>query len=256
MLPEYLQKWFAPLALVTLVTLGYGMPAAAAGAGGADSRLAYDGSAPEWLRAVGKLQVPGIRFREGRRSHHLEDCSATLVARASSPRADTIVTAWHCLEYYRDLSKSITFTLLPGSADALATEATRLADGGGMHADWAILRLRDPVPADRVTALTPGTERADPNRSIAMAGYSRDSGLGQGGARLTWDPACQITRQQRRSSESDCAAHKGASGGAVVQDSAEGRPRLLGVISQGDSAGLSTYIPLTGFRGAIEQFLR
>ena len=221
-----------------------------------DPRLAYAAGAPPWLQAVGRLRVPGIRYAEGRRSHKTEDCSATLVARASASHADTIVTAWHCLEDYRDLSKTITFTLLPGSEAALATEATRLADGGGMHADWALLRLRPPVPRERVSALTLSSRRADPDQVIAMAGYSRDPGKGENGARLTWDPACQVTQQEAHSSDSDCAAYKGASGGAVVQGTGPRGLQLYGVISQGNGAGLSTYIPVSRFRSAIERYLR
>jgi hypothetical protein len=89
-----------------------------------------------------------------------------------------------------------------------------------------------------------------------MAGYSRDQGLGAGGTRLSYDIACNITRQQAGASESDCTAYKGASGGAVIQLSASGKPQLSGVISRGDSQRLSIYIPIAGFRGAISHHLR
>ena len=42
-----------------------------------------------------------------------------LVAANGGGRADTIVTAWHCLELYRDLSRPITFTL-PLTREAMA----------------------------------------------------------------------------------------------------------------------------------------
>ena len=221
-----------------------------------DARQVYSSDAPDWLRAVGKLRVPGDRYRDGRRLHHREDCSATLVARGSSTRADTIITAWHCLEFYNDLSKPITFTLLPGSEGNIASEAYRLADGGGMHADWAILRLYKAVPARQIAALGIHPERADPVRPITMAGYSRDSGMGNNGEHLTFDPACSITHQAPNVSDSDCTAHKGSSGGPVIQVSTQGEPRLCGVISQGDGAGLSTFVPVSGFRNAINLYLR
>lgn len=222
---------------------------------GQDPRRVYDRDAPAWLRAVGKMQVPGIRYRDGRRTHNVEDCSATLVASPTASRADIIVTAWHCLEHYDDLSKRITFTLLPGSDASVSTEAVMLANGGGMHADWAILRLRKPVPQAQVKALNPAPQRADPGRKITMAGYSRDGGRGEFGARLTYDPACNITDQRRDSSDSDCAAHKGASGGAVVQLSAAGLPRFAGVISQGNGAGFSRFVPVQVFYPAIAAYL-
>jgi len=212
--------------------------------------------APAWLQAVGKLQVPGSKLVNGRREHHREDCSATLVAQGSARRADTIVTAWHCLEFYNDLSRPITFTLLPGSPGSIIREARRLTDGGGMHADWAVLRLLQPIATERVTALGINPLRANPAQPITMAGYSRDGGKGNYGDQLTFDADCHITAQQATSSDSDCTAYKGASGGAVVQHSVQGRALLSGVISRGDSSGVSIYVPTTGFHRTVIQFLR
>jgi hypothetical protein len=88
-----------------------------------------------------------------------------------------------------------------------------------------------------------------------MAGYSRDQGIGEGGRRLSFDPACLITARAPASSASNCRAHKGASGGAVMQLSAAGTPLLSGVISEGDGAGLSTFVPVAAFRSAISLHL-
>jgi hypothetical protein len=239
-----------------LFALGLMSLIATAGPAAPDARQVYWAGAPDWLRAVGKLQVPGHRYHDGRRSHHKEDCSATLVRGHSGTRADTIITAWHCLEFYNDLSKPITFTLPAGAQGKITSEAYRLADGGGMHADWAILRLYKAIPAHRVAALRIHPEQADPGRPISMAGYSRDSGIGNNGEHLSFDPACAITHQATTVSDSDCIAHKGASGGAVIQASAEGEPRVCGVISQGDGAELSTFVPVSGFRNAINLYLR
>jgi len=200
--------------------------------------------------------VPGSRIRAGQRSHQREDCSATLVGRKASTRADTIVTAWHCLEFYNDLSRPITFTLLPGRQGELSREAYRLGDGGGMDADWAILRLYEPVSAEDVPALSVGADAADRARPVIMAGYSRDDGLGDGGRRLTYDPACRITAQAATRSDTDCRAHKGASGGAVIQVSPEGEPQLTGVISAGDGESTSIFVPVTHFQAALRQHLR
>lgn len=228
----------------------------AGGDAAADPRQAYSELSPAWLGAVGRLSVPGSRIRDGRRSHQREDCSATLVARKGTAPADTIVTAWHCLEFYDDLSRPITFTLRPGHRGELSREAYRLGDGGGMHADWAILRLYRPVAAEEVTALSVGAEMADRTRPVIMAGYSRDDGLGDGGRRLTFDPACRITAQTPLRGDTDCRAHKGASGGAVIQMSRQGEPQLTGVISSGDGAGTSIYVPVTRFQAALRLHLR
>tara|TARA_R110001592_G_scaffold363248_6_gene682357 strand:- start:57075 stop:57866 length:792 start_codon:yes stop_codon:yes gene_type:complete len=221
-----------------------------------DSRKMYSSEAPAWLSAVGKLRVPGSTYRDGRRAHVLEDCSATLVTGKAGRAADTIITAWHCLANYTDLSKPIVFTLVSGVPEVMRREAYRLTDGGGMHADWAILRLRLPVAAGKANALLVHPGRADPVRSITMAGYSRDATMGDYGNRLTFDAACVITAEERGISDSNCTAYKGASGGAVVQVSGAGTPLLSGVISEGDSVGLSTFVPVAVFRGAINQHLR
>ena len=89
--------------LITGLALGFWAVAAVA----ADERLVFSGKTFPWLQAVGKLQVPGQRYKDGHSSHYLEDCSATLVSLPGRLEADIIVTAWHCLELYQDLSKPI-----------------------------------------------------------------------------------------------------------------------------------------------------
>jgi hypothetical protein len=89
-----------------------------------------------------------------------------------------------------------------------------------------------------------------------MAGYSRDAGLGEHGERLTYDAGCRIIAQAREGNDSDCLAYKGASGGAVVQLSTTGEPLYAGVISRGDSEGLSIYVPISRFRLTLQQHLR
>ncbi len=222
---------------------------------GIDTRQVYSLDSPQWLQAVGKLTVPGSRYQEGRRRHLLEDCSATLVTHSAGRAADTIVTAWHCLVNYSDVSKPIVFTLLPGTPGSVEREAYRLSDGGGMHADWALLRLRKPIPAHEAVALLVDPGRADPGRSITMAGFSRDGGKGEGGTRLTFDPACLVTAQSPGITDSNCLAHKGASGGAVVQLSPAGTAQLSGVVSEGNGAGISTFVPVAAFRSSIGQHL-
>ncbi|MEH6590891.1 MAG: trypsin-like peptidase domain-containing protein [Halioglobus sp.] len=218
-----------------------------------DDRLSYQVDSPVWLQAVGKLIVPGIKTVDGHRTHHLERCSATLVA-GERGQQDIIVTAWHCLERYSDVSKPIMFTLLPGSERAVESQAYRLADGGGMHADWAILRLKKPV-SPLISPLGVNEGGAKEYSAIMMAGFSSDPGIGNHGTRLSYDPNCQITRQSPLVSDSDCKAFKGASGGAVVQTS-QGQVLLAGVVSEGNGAQLSTFVPVSRFRHALNRYLR
>lgn len=220
-----------------------------------ESRMIRNAASPAWLDAIVRLQVPGTRILNGRRRHHLEDCSATLVSAQPKRKANTLVTAWHCIEMYNDLSKALTVTFRTTSGKPMTREVYRLADGGGMHADWAILRILKAPPAGSVTSLFIDQGTADQSKPITMAGFSRDSGLGHGGEFLTFDPACRITVIERQATGTDCAAHKGASGGAVVQLSSSGAPLLTGVISEGNSENYSTFVPITKFRSVLQQHL-
>ena len=231
------------------------LPSAAVRAAEPDPRQNLSAHSPSWLYAIGKLHVPGNRFENGRKVHHREDCSATLVTSPNRGRANTLVTAWHCLEFYRDLSKPISFTALSTTGETISREVYRLADGGGMHGDWAILRLYQPIALEQITAMRIHPQGADPERPITMAGYSRDGGKGQNGEQLSYDANCHITLQARESTSSDCMAYKGASGGAVVQISETGEALYAGVISRGDSQGVSIYVPVARFRSALNQHL-
>lgn len=239
-----------PLALLLLLSIW--LSAAARG----EARTVFSDQSPGWLAAVGKLDVPGSRYRDGRRRHYREDCSGTLLAGAAGQAADTVLTAWHCLEHYDDLSRAIVFTLRPGVQQTITREAYRVADGGGMHADWALLKLYQPIKAGDIAGLLLHPGRADAGVPITMAGFSSDAGLGAGGSSLTYHSQCRITRQDHRESESDCQVYKGASGGAVIQLSADGKVQLSGVISRGDSEEISIYIPVEGFRSSVNRYLR
>ncbi|WP_167854965.1 trypsin-like serine peptidase [Mangrovimicrobium sediminis] len=237
-----------------LATLLCSLPLAAL-AGGEDARRVFSADSPDWLRAVGKLQVPAVRYEKGYSRHRRENCSATLVTAGADKDANTLVTAWHCLEDYSDLSKPITVSLLTASGERLEREAYSVADGGGMQADWALLKLYQRVPRQQVPALLWSSEPADGALPVTMAGYSGDAGLGAGGTALTYDAGCRITRQNRAETESDCRAFKGASGGAVVQLDPAGVARLYGVVSRGDGVSVSIFVPVSGFHRALRRHL-
>lgn len=214
--------------------------------GAADPRRVYGSDAPTWMQAVGKLRVPGISYQQGERSHQREDCSATLVAR------DLVLTAWHCLEYRHDLSRDIIFTLtqLPGQP---SWSAWPVADGGSMQADWALLRLvassqgwaHIPVLSLWSSPIPATTEDAH----LTMAGYSADDGLGAGGIHLTYHAPCAALEREPQRVATNCLAFKGASGGPVVRAG-----QLVGVISAGDKATLTYYVPANSFAGALRRY--
>src|SRR5690606_35104203 len=135
--------------------------------------------------------------------------------------------------------------------ETLPREARRLADGGGMHADWALLRVYPAVSQRESAAMRLHPAQPDAGRTVLMAGYSRDAGLGAHGAQLTFDPSCRITRQDRLHGDTDCTAFRGASGGAVIQLAADGTPLWSGIISEGDGESLSRFVQVETLRPAL-----
>lgn len=203
----------------------------------ADPRLVYGIDSPDWLRAVGQLQVPAIKYQNGERRFYREHCTATLIAR------DIIVSGWHCLEYYEDLSFDIVFSL-PHAEPPLQRVAHRIADGGGMDADWVLLRLSKPVRdsvARPMSVAGLAIEKGTPV-FLSLAGFSRDSGIGKDGQQLSYHVGCQSLQDERHRVATNCLAYKGASGGPVVY-----QRTLIGVVSAGDSDQLSYYIPSRAF---------
>ena len=200
----------------------------------ADPRQQFTVESPTWLSAVGKLTVPGQRYEQGERLHYREDCTATLIG------AQTILTAWHCLEYYGDVSHDILFKL-----DGESRLAYRLAEGGGMRADWAVLQLDRPI-SDVIPVPVRMEFDARVDTQVSIAGYSRDDGLGAGGTILTWQSACTITDNEGYRVATNCLAYKGASGGPTLFDGA-----IIGVISAGDGQGQTYYAPSSSFRSAV-----
>ncbi len=239
-----------PIRIICLLGLLLLNTAAEAG----DDRSQFGLESPPWLVAVGRLQVPGLRSEAGNTRHHTENCSATLIGDRVKRQPDTIVTAWHCLEFYRDLSKPILFSL-PAASGSWQTRAYPLAQGGDMRGDWALLRLIDPVKPDLASPLAVNSELPRAGEVVLMAGYSRDDGTGAGGHKLSYDEFCRVTTVDQWAVNTDCLAFKGASGGAVVRRDPEGLPQLTGIISQGDGVGTSTFIPLARFRSELRLHL-
>ncbi len=210
----------------------------------------YDGVSPVWLAAVGKLTVPVQTWDGQDWNHKREHCSATLLRRAAAASAQYLLSAWHCVEHYRDLSYDINFEL-PGS-DQLRP-AHIVTSGGGMEADWVLLKLHSPIPASATNSLVlPSGDGITEN--LVMAGYSSGA-LGKlGSAPLSYDNNCRVLDKGERLVTTNCHASKGASGGPVVSEF-EGNVQILGVVSSGDGISRSLYVPVRVFVRALRQYL-
>lgn len=227
----------------------------------ADPRQVKNPSAPTWLNAVGKLNIPSQSVTNGNTEHYIEHCSATLIADNPKLGANTILTAWHCLEGYSDLSREISFTLFHGESSATNRIARQLSSGGDLDRDWAILRLNKPIPSSLVKPIIINSSKRDSSghSTMTMAGYSRDPGLGQKGEALTYHAGCQSGEEIGQQLSSNCLVYSGASGGPVVISSYQNNSfqhRLAGVISQGNGVDITTYVPDTAFIATALRLIR
>jgi hypothetical protein len=203
----------------------------------ASERRIYAADAPASLRAIGRLTVPGHDRVDGRRRQRDEHCSATLVS------ARLVLTAWHCMSHYEDLSRDPVF-ILPLSPRPERVPARLAASGGGMHADWALLRLARPLTG--VAPLLVSQPTALQATPVMIAGYARDDGLGAGGTRLTWQDACGVLAADSGQFSTDCVTFQGASGGPVLAGG-----NVVGVISRGDSETRTYFVPGRAFFSAV-----
>lgn len=221
--------------VLAALLLGVGAGAVSPGrAGSGDSPPLAEETRARIERGIGRLLVPAVRYRNGYPRHYDEQCSATLVSDA--PRRDSrlLISAWHCVEDYRDLSRDLIFV----SADARRHRAGIVASGGSMDNDWVLLRLREPLPGPLPLA-GPDSGKAG---ALVLAGLPksavRDSSL-------VLRTACAVTGYDGTDLRSDCVLTRGASGGAAVD--VTGTPRYLGVISRGDGASQSIFVPVARF---------
>lgn len=234
---------------------------------------AHHPNGSEVLAAIGELRVPTIHYENGYRRHYDERCSATLVTVKAANESRWALTAWHCLEYYRDLSRSIHFHHRNGSS----VEAVAVRSGGSMRDDWALLRLERPLPGAALLQSQPINMGAP----LSMAGFSRT--VERDTTPLSLDGNCQVTVLSGRDVGTNCHARRGASGGAVFMQVAQASRGLeapapgsgqrehvanetaaiasgselsyVGVISRGDSQERSYFVPLDEILPAIAAYL-
>jgi len=191
--------------------------------------------------SIGQLFVPAIRYENGHARHYDERCSATLVAHGQRPTSRLVLSAWHCLEDHRDLSRPVLFQTSGGQQ----LTAQLIASGGAMHADWALLRLPRPLPAPMPVLRGGGTVSG----ALQMAGFPRYATPGA----LKLASGCRVTGEDGADLRTDCVLQKGASGGATLTDGAT--PAFIGVISRGDGVTQSIFVPVARFYSRIRSYL-
>ncbi|MFT4769515.1 MAG: hypothetical protein ACI8RN_002660 [Glaciecola sp.] len=233
--PKYAMRIASQLSLALLISC--------AAAGSSTAQTPPTGSKASVL-SVGKLHVPGQRYENGYARHYDESCSATLITdNVQAESSALIISAWHCMEFYRDTSKPLTFETMSGEL----RNANLITSGGSMYSDWALLRLNAPLPFPAVL----NSANNEAATTLIMAGYPRSTS-----PQIRLIPTvsdCLVTGFDGADARSDCVLQRGASGGAVFSGSND--YRYLGVISRGDGESQSVYVPLARFRANISAYL-
>ena len=121
-----------------------------------------------------------------------------------------------------------------------------------MDSDWAIMSLNEPIDLTGVDIPRPRPDGRevlnDASGSIALAGFSADEGLGNGGKRLTYQEECRTRPDPSDDIAINCIAFKGASGGPAIVNlrSTDGsnswQPWLVGVLSRGNGVDTSVLV--------------
>jgi hypothetical protein len=71
-------------------------------------RQRFDATAPKWMANVANIEGPAIKYEQGRARHYIEYCSGTLLKSAKTSQPRFMISAWHCVEHYQDLSRDLT----------------------------------------------------------------------------------------------------------------------------------------------------
>ncbi len=194
------------------------------GLGAADPRRPVEAAAAPW-RSLGRVQTE----LGGR-------CTGTLLA----PRL--VLTAAHCLTAARTglpvQPGSVHFLLGYRLGDYVAHARVASFRTGPAYnpatsqpagADWALLTLETPLPADRALPLL--RDPPAPNTPLMLGGYQQDRP-----EVILADTGCKALGLARDQAEPllvhDCAGTRGSSGAPLLARGAEGRWGVVGVASR------------------------
>ena len=81
------------------------------------------------MKFVAAINVPTLKHEAGRTRHYREQCSATLINHDNARQDQWLITAWHCIEHYKDLSQTIEVRF-PHAGPSAQYYTARLARSG------------------------------------------------------------------------------------------------------------------------------
>lgn len=180
-----------------------------------DDRLVKNKNSPRYLDAVGKLRI----IKE---DGSADICGASLVAFIPKQRSRIVVTSLHCLK-----SDLITWKTTTKDRKEIQRSIVKTVYFNG-KSDYAFLLLDNFVDYKDVTPLLIDYNRASSiiehmsdRHEFAVAGYSADSEIGQGGNVLTYDNKGRLAAMDTSGDPiggvtEGITTYGGASGGAVI----------------------------------------
>jgi hypothetical protein len=229
-------------ALFQLALLGFGLLASSVAM--SDQLRTLDPSSLKNIleSAVVPIKVPLLRLTEGYQSHHIEDCSGTLLATEPT----LILTAWHCFDGGQDLT-------LPAKAQLSGqwVPLKKVASGGSMAADWALLAVASDKPIQQMKGLglvssapVAGVAETGMTTAVTVAGYRKHANTITAGRTLVIDEYCDVIEASEAWLVTSCDAEAGSSGGPAVALTPQGVV-VTGVISAKRDDGRLLVTPVT-----------
>ena len=229
-------------ALFQLALLGFGLLASSV-AMSEQLRTLDPSSLKKILESsVVPIKVPLLRLTEGYQSHHIEDCSGTLLATEPT----LILTAWHCFDGGQDLT-----TPAKAQLSGQWVPLKKIASGGSMAADWTLLAVASDKPIQQMKGLglvssapVAGVAETGMTTAVTVAGYRKHANTITAGRTLVIDEHCDVIESSEAWLVTSCDAEAGSSGGPAVALTPQGVV-VTGVISAKRDDGRLLVTPVT-----------
>jgi len=178
-------------------------------------------------RSLVRLDVPLQRNEQGRRRHFVERCSAFLIS--ITEQQALLVSAWHCIDGNMTFGKAPMLHLSDGP---VAVET--ISSGGSMAKDWLLIA----APRAALSHLKPISVSRQPielGEVLVAIGFGGES---LSGDRYSREVVCPVSEVGELFTL-QCALQKGDSGGLIARRRINGQLEAVGIISSGDSQGIS-----------------
>jgi tetratricopeptide (TPR) repeat protein len=193
-----------------------------------DTRVLVQNDSPKWTHAIGRLIIPVKLEILQNKSYRTKQkkCSATLVNLDENKDSSIVITASHCLSAYNNKAGQLKFIIKDKSNKMIYRIANIEFDSNfnlkqmKQKTDFAILSLHKPISSKDVEPIIitkdsfSDLQKKYKNHFGSLGGFSSD--IAAYGAKLTFDPKCELKNYSKTYGSSTCKGFNGASGGPIV----------------------------------------